>query len=75
LNFRRAFVRDGDGDAFAANGVEVHLVFLLNTLAQVLPGHLFLSEFNIEGAALLLSLRQVLAVLAQRLFARGNVGG
>ena len=48
-----AFVGEGDGDAFAADVIEVDVVFLLNALAQVLHGHVLLGQLDFERAALL----------------------
>ena len=57
LDLGRAFVGEGDGDALAADVVEVDVVFLLDALAQVLDGHVLLRQLDFEGAALLLAVR------------------
>ena len=67
VHLGRAFVGVGDGDALAANVVEVDVVFLLDPLAQVLHGHVLLRQLDIEGAALFLQLGQAPALLAQAL--------
>ena len=73
VHLGRAFVGEGDGDALAANVVEVHVVFLLDPLAQVLHGHVLLRQLDLEGAALLLQLGQDAALLAQAFLARRDV--
>ena len=70
LHARRAFVRNRDGDALAADVVEVDLILLLNALAQVLRGHGFLSQLDLDAAALLLDLGKTTAQLAQGFLAR-----
>ena len=39
----------GDGDAFAADVVQVDLIFLLDALAQVLHGHVLLRQFDFDA--------------------------
>ena len=53
----RAFVGKGDGDALAANIVQVEVIFLLDAFAQVLHGHVFLRQLDFERAALFLDIR------------------
>ena len=60
----------GDGDAFAADVVEVELIFLLDAFAQVLHGHVLLRQFDFDRAALLLDFGQAPALFAQIFFAR-----
>ena len=68
----RTLVRDGDSDALAANGVQVHLIFLLNPLAQVLHGHVVLRQFHLERAALILQFAQTTALFPQVFLATGH---
>ncbi len=49
------------------------MIFLLDPFAQVLDGHVFLRQFNIQGAALFLQLSQLPPPLAQIFFARNDV--
>ena len=72
LHFGRAFVGIGDGDAFAADVVEVEVIFLANLVAQVLHRHVFLREFNFHRAARVLQFRQTVALAAQIFFAGGD---
>ena len=44
----RTFVGKCDGDALAANIVEVNLIFLLDPFPQVLHRHVFLRQFHLE---------------------------
>ena len=74
VHFRRAFIGKRDGDALAAHVVEVDVVFLLNPLAQVLNGHVFLRQFHVQSAALVLQFRQPAALAAQIFIARRDVG-
>ena len=73
MHLRRAFVGERDGDAFAANVVEGEVIFLLDPFAQVLDGHVFLRQFNIQGAALFLQLSQLSPLPAQVFFARNDI--
>ena len=52
-------------NTLAPNLIQIHLIFLLHSVPKILNGHLFLSEFDVDRAALLLELRQVPAPLAQ----------
>ena len=70
---RRAFVGIRNRDALAADIVEVQMIFLLHALAQVLNRHIFLREFDVDGAALLLNLGQPAALFAQSFFALQNI--
>ena len=70
----RSLVRVGDGDALAADAVEVDVVFLLNAVAQVLHRHVLLRQLNFEGSALLLLLGQAPALLAQPFVAGRHLG-
>ena len=72
FDLRRAFVGDGDGNALAANIVEVHLIFLLHSLTQVLHGQVLLRELDVQGAALVLQFHQAPAQLPQRFLACRN---
>ena len=74
LDLRLALVRVGDGDALAADVVEVDEILVLNALAQVLHAHIFLRQFHIDGAALLLQGSHAGALAAQSFLARGHVG-
>ena len=69
-DFGRAFVGEGDGDALAADVVEVEVIFLLDFFAQVLHRHVFLRQFDFNAAALVLQFRQTAALRAQIFFAR-----
>ena len=69
----RTFVGKCDGDALAANLVEVHLIFLLDPFPQVLHRHVFLRQFHLETAALILQFAQTPPLLAQVLLAHGDV--
>ena len=73
MHLRLALVGVGDGDALAANVVEVEMILLLDPLAQVLHGHVLLRQFDIEGSALFLQAGQTPALLAQAFLARGHV--
>ena len=64
LDFGRSFVGDGDGNALAADLVEVHLILLLNPLAQVLDAHVLLRQFHVERAPLVLQIGQTPPLLA-----------
>ena len=46
------------------------MIFLLDPLAQVLHGHVFLRQFHVQRAALVLQFRQPAALPAQIFFAR-----
>ena len=73
VHLGRAFVGEGDGDALAADVVQVDVVLLLDPLAQVLHGHVLLRQLDLEGAALLLQFGQAAALLAQGFLPRGDV--
>ena len=73
LHLGRAFVGVGDGDALAADVVEVEVVFLLDSFAQVLDGHVFLRQFHFQRAALVLQFGQPAALRAQIFLARRNL--
>jgi len=73
MDLGRAFVGERDGDAFAADVVEVDMVFLLNALAEVLHAHVFLGELDLERAAVRLGFRQLAALLAEGFLALADV--
>ena len=73
FHLRLAFIGMRDGDAFAADILEVEVIFLLHFLPQVLDGHVLLRQFHVERAALILQFRQAAALRTQRLVATGNL--
>ena len=44
----QALIRHRDGDAPAPDVVEVHMIFLLDPFPEILDGHVFLRQFDIE---------------------------
>ena len=73
VNFRLTLIGKRYSDALAANVVELDVIFLLDALAQVLHGHVFLRQFDFQRPAFLLKLRQPPSLLAQSFFTRRDV--
>jgi len=65
VNAGGAFVGKGDGDALAADVIEIDMIFLLDAFAQVLDGHVLLGELDFEGAAAFLKGGEGAALVAQ----------
>ena len=63
----------GDGEALAADVVEIEVIFRLHFLAQVLDGHVLLRQFHIKSAARVLDFRQPVALRTQRFVALRNL--
>jgi hypothetical protein len=74
VDFRGAFIGKSDRDAFAAHVIEAEMIFLLNPFPEVLGGHIFLGELDLERASLFLRSSQPAPVFAEPFLAGEHVG-
>ena len=73
MHLGRPFIGKRNGDALAANIVELEMILLLDALPQVLNGHVLLRQLDFDRAPLLLQVAQSPPLLPQALFTRSNV--